>query len=178
MVIQSQTQPTLVLMAGLSGTGKTTLALALGYELRWPVIHKDHFKYILLREGMDNEMAGHLAYEHLFTIAYDLLFRQNLSVILASAALHRFIVVRAIELTHLANARLKVIFCSADQDIRKQRIQERPFLIPSTSPLIFDPTIAEDDPRRFAHLPTDTLILSTTRPMEEYLGTAVSYAIN
>jgi len=35
---------TLVLMAGLPGAGKTTLAYALGRELGWQVIDKDTYK--------------------------------------------------------------------------------------------------------------------------------------
>ena len=175
MEIQLQTRPTLVLMAGLSGTGKTTLALALEHELQWPVIRKDRLKYTLLQRRINSEMAGYLAYELLLDLASDLLLEQQLSIILDSASLHRLVVTRAIELAHMADARLKVIFCMADQNIREQRIESRPFLIPSTSPTVYDPTLSEDDPQRFAHLPDDKLVLYTVPPIETYLETAISY---
>ncbi len=50
--------PTLVLMAGLAGTGKTSLALALGNRLGWPVIDKDTGKSGLLELGVSEELAG------------------------------------------------------------------------------------------------------------------------
>lgn len=42
--------PTLVMFAGLPGTGKSTLALALGKSLGWPVIDKDILNAVLLTD--------------------------------------------------------------------------------------------------------------------------------
>ena len=43
-------QPTLALMAGLPGVGKTTLANELGLRLGWVVIDKDSIKDSLLED--------------------------------------------------------------------------------------------------------------------------------
>jgi predicted kinase len=79
-------QRTLVLMAGLPGAGKTTLALALGRALGWPVVDKDTLKSPLLKLGIANEVAGPASYTLLLALARDLLVHQRLSVILDSPA--------------------------------------------------------------------------------------------
>jgi predicted ATPase len=43
--------PTLVLMVGLPGAGKSTLALALGRALGWPVVDKDIFDAVARTAG-------------------------------------------------------------------------------------------------------------------------------
>ncbi|MBV9692045.1 MAG: histidine phosphatase family protein [Ktedonobacteraceae bacterium] len=47
---------TLVLMAGLPGTGKTTLAAELGRRLQWLVVDKDMLKLSLLQSGMEYDL--------------------------------------------------------------------------------------------------------------------------
>jgi predicted kinase len=165
-------QPTLVLMAGLPGAGKTTLAHALGRSLRWLVLDKDMHKALLATVGMTDHLASAIAYELLFEAAQDILARQCMSVIFDSAAQHPFILNRAIAITHQANARLKIILCSVSSEERYSRLSRR---TASFSSLYRETIAIEDDLRLFAHLPAHTLIMQTTRPVEECVALAVHY---
>src|SRR5579884_3196748 len=60
--------PTLVLMAGAPGAGKTTLALAVGRALGWPVVDKDTLKSVLLTAAIANEVAGATSYRLLYAL--------------------------------------------------------------------------------------------------------------
>src|SRR5690349_19338874 len=81
---------TLVLMAGLPGAGKTTLARILSRELKWHIIDKDQHKEVLLKQGLDEEKAGYAAYELSFATARDMLTKLQASVILDTSALFTF----------------------------------------------------------------------------------------
>src|SRR5947209_15217654 len=117
--------PTVVLMAGLPGAGKTTLAHALGQDLHWPILDKDKLKLAFLKTGMTDIQAGMLAYEAVFTLMHDLLVRQQLSVIIDSATLHLFILEHVTEIAYTAQAQLKIILCTIESDIRAQRLNQR-----------------------------------------------------
>src|SRR5690348_9065977 len=119
---------TFVLMAGLPGAGKTTLAAALGKILGFPVINKDYLKESLLQTPISvttPEALGQAVYEIVFAFAYDMLVCQRLSVILDTAALYPFILERACAIASAAEARLKIILCRADLDIRRERVENR-----------------------------------------------------
>src|SRR5215468_4750140 len=93
---------TFVLMAGFPGTGKTTLAAALGKALGFPVINKDYLKESLLLAAatgaITDEELGRAVYEIVFAFAHDMLVRQQISIILDTAALHPFILERALNI--------------------------------------------------------------------------------
>ncbi len=167
---------TLLLMAGLPGAGKSTLASALSRELNWHVIDKDRHKELLLKQGIDEEIAGRATYELAFEIARSVLTRQQASVILDSAALHTFILENAqIIVRSVPNVQLKVILCVADRDLRNRRLRDRPAQI--TAIRVEPETIAGYLPL-FKHLPSDSLILYTNRSPEECLVEARMYLIN
>src|SRR5579884_244468 len=131
MTNQVTHKPTLVLMAGLPGAGKTTLASALGRILHWPVIDKDLLKSTLLALQASEELAGPASYELLFAIAEELLVNQRLSLILDSPALYLVNVERARAIVHAADAQLKVVLCRASRLLRTSdwaagsRVQDR-----------------------------------------------------
>jgi predicted kinase len=165
-------KPTLVLMAGLPGAGKTTLAYALRRRLRWYLIDKDMLKDELSEAGLEDEKAGATAYNLSFAIARNVLGTQRASVILDSAALHRFILDNAVDIVRSTDARLKVILCVADRDLRNRRLRERP----TGTPLTVDPATIADYFQCFKHLPWDnTLILYTEHPLTECVVEAGSY---
>jgi predicted kinase len=165
---------TLVLMAGLPGAGKTTLASKLGRDLGWHVIDKDKLKERLLQQGMGDEQAGFAAYNQSFDAALDALMKQQ-SVILDSAALHPFILDNAKGIVcNIENAQLKVILCVADRNLRNRRLRNRP----QVTRINVDPATIADYLQYFKHLPADKLILFTTTSFEECLAQARDYIIS
>ncbi len=176
MLLSGEENSTLLLMAGLPGAGKTTLALALGRILHWPVIDKDTLKSTLLLAGIAEQTAGPTAYDLMFAMGQDLLVQQGLSVILDSPALYARGIKRASEMAEMASARFKVVLCLADSRVRARRMAERETRI---SQLTAMATSTEDDGRQhFLHLPADTLTLDTTRPLEELIPAVLSFLNN
>ncbi len=164
--------PTLVLMAGLPGVGKSTLATRLGETLRWLVLDRDSIKTVLIDAGMEEEQAGWNAYEIFFMLAQNIILQQHHSIILDTSALHPFILERAIAIAQSASAQLKVILCTADEATRMSRLRERndQNWRAKIQRVIFD-----SERFYFSHLPTDMLILSTLMAFEDYLAQAISY---
>ena len=175
---QAMWKPRLVLMAGLAGAGKTTLALALGRNLQWPVLEKDRIKASLQssfeeRIFLSEDVIGYITYELLFELAHNFLVKQQLSVIIDSPAHLPFILKHASDLIHEADAVLRVILCLADQEVREKRIRNR-----NTDHIwrqISDPITDEDYLQRFSHLPGERLDLHTEKPVREYIDEAISY---
>lgn len=168
---------TFVLMAGLPGTGKTTLAAALGKALGFPVINKDLLKVSLLQTPIGtiaDEALGYAVYEAVFALAHDMLVHQQISVILDTAALYPFIFERACDIARAAEARLKIILCRADVDIRKNRVENRKRTI--LQPYVNTASI-EDDTQYFRHLPEDTLVLCTSLPLKECVYNTIKYLL-
>ena len=154
--------PTLVMLAGLPGTGKSTLALALTRELGWPIIDKDIINTVTLTKLTSQADAGRLAYEVAFALAEDAIMRQRLSVILDSAGRQSFILERCADISRRADARLKVIWCGAPGQVRAARLADR---MPLPSQWATDQATDDDQIVWYAHLPADTLRLqSETTP--------------
>ena len=174
--IELISRPTLVLMAGLPGAGKTSLAYELGRELQWHVIDKDMYKEVLVKQGLDDNNAGIAAYELSFAIARTVMKRQQASIILDTAAIQRFIIDDVREIVDcIIGSRLKVILCVADRDLRNERLRIRTYK--STS-IQVDPATTADYLQYFEHLPPDKLILFTNTPIEESLARAKKYVTN
>ena len=166
---------TLLMMAGLPGAGKSTLARALSRELGWHVVDKDAHKEVLLDHGVDVELAGHLAYELAFRTILDKLLKQQTSVIFDTAAIQPFILDKVREIvSSLVNAELKIILCIADRDLRRRRILTRPKQITT---IRANPATTADYLLVFRHLPPPPhiLILETRYPLEECLQAALEF---
>ena len=164
---------TLVLMAGLPGAGKTSLAYALGRKLGWQVIDKDTYKEVLVKYGLDDEQAGKAAYELSFAQIRTFLIHQQISAILDCAALQHFILDEVTEILSNTNrVQLKVILCVADRDLRNHRLRTRRY---QPTSIRVDPATIPDYLRYFEHLPKNTLIIQTNVPLLQCLGKAREY---
>jgi len=165
-------KPTFVLMAGMPGAGKSTLALALGRELGWPVLDKDTIKVALLEEEVPESTAGPASYSVPLALCRDLMAQQQLSVIFDSPAAYPNVVEQAQKIADAVGGQLKVIFCHANSEVRNQRLSERPRRL---SQMQSDPSTDEENLRRFAHLPPATLRLEMQRPLHELIADAAAY---
>ena len=171
--LMSNDKLTLLLMAGLPGAGKSTLARELSRELKWHVVDKDMYREVILKQGWDYEHAARTAYELSFAIARDVLTKQQASVIFDSAALQHFVLENALHIAHsLANVQIKIILCVADRDLRNHRLRNRPWQ-PVT--VQADPATIADYLRLYEHLSSDTLILYTNTSFAEYFEIAKEY---
>jgi predicted kinase len=159
-------------MAGMPGVGKSTLGLALGRELGWPVLDKDTVKVALLEEEVPESIAGPASYYVPLALCRDLVVQQQLSVIFDSPAAYPNVVEQAQKITDAAGGQLKVILCHADSKVRNQRLSERPRRL---SQMQSDPSTDEENLRRFAHLPPTTLRLEMECSLHELVAEALSY---
>lgn len=164
--------PTLVLMAGLPGAGKTTLASALGQELGWPVLDKDTVKTALLEAAVPEAVAGPASYSVPLALCRDLVVGQRLSVIFDSPAAYPTVIQQAQQIAEEASGTLKVICCQARSTLRNQRLTQRSRRL---SQMESDPTTDAEAQVRFAHLPPERLDVLMERPLSELTAEALAY---
>jgi broad-specificity NMP kinase len=165
---------TLVLMAGLPGAGKSTLACALSRELQWHIIDKDRYKQELVDKGWNDEIAGRVAYDRSFEKVRHVLLEQHASVILDSGAFYHYTLDNATGIVcSIANAQLKAILCVVDRDLRNERLRKR--LWPPVTNNTADPATIADYLQCFKHLPSNKLTLYTNKPLEECIAVAREY---
>jgi len=174
-------KPTLVLMAGYGGSGKTTLAYALGAKLGWPIMDKDIFKaeIVLLRSKLSIKEINTLTYNVLFRQTRDVLVHQRLSMILDTSAAFPEMMARVDALVEESEACLKIILCKASHPLRRDRLRKRNELDAGRRQLIIDISdLHKDDWQRFDHLPLEHLIeLDTSRPFDEYFEKALLHLL-
>jgi predicted kinase len=180
MIYQSKEKLFFVMMAGLSGSGKTSLATRMGKATGWLVISKDLYKSSLIRcgTGMTDEETGRVAYELLFDQAEEFIVRQQLSIIFDTSAHSPFILEHATRIAEAANAEMKIIHCIAPGNIRLERLNERatanlhhPFMLQMATIAI------EDEHKQFRHLPVDRLSIDTRMPLEICLAKCLQYVL-
>lgn len=116
-------KPQLVLMAGLPGVGKTTLAKKIEKKLQYTLIEKDAIKDELLKI-LNEDQAGREAFDQAFALVKENLDNGK-SVILDSSALIPFVLDQAMSLSHDLDVSMKIILCTIDEPIRKHRLYTR-----------------------------------------------------
>jgi predicted kinase len=169
-----KSKPTLVLMAGFPGAGKTTLANRLGQRLDWEVIDKDGMKEQFMLEGLSEEQAAWYAYEESFKKMSISLNIAKASIVFDSSSMREFVWDAAKEIAHNSGTDLKVVHCIVDNDIRIQRLQERNLRISQLNVATY--TI-QPDFSQFKHLPNRTFNVITSSFWEPPLSQIIDYVV-
>lgn len=125
----------LIVFSGLPGTGKSTLAEAVGRQLSIPVFAKDWLEATLIRSELlpsnPDKPLGSAGYQLLTTLAERQL-RLNQSVILDSVASTKTIRETWFRLSQQYQAKWRVIECiCSDESVHRSKLAKRERHIPS-----------------------------------------------
>lgn len=161
----------LILMAGMPGAGKSTVALALGEAFGMPVIDKDVVVSSLLDEDIAEHFAHPAAYRATFDLVEHLLRVQRLSVIIDTPAVYPSVLDWATNLCTETDAILIPVLCSADGEARHDRMAVREGLRSHSKGTSRRPGT---DRERFDHFPDDTIELDTMGATEDVIREAIA----
>jgi predicted kinase len=166
----------LLQMAGLTGTGKSTLAQAIAAQTSAVVVDKDVIMAGALRAGIEPARAGAVAYEIGWELAKFHLAAGN-SVILDNPA--AFVAIRSsgMKLAKQTRAKYRIIECRVpDRGEQEQRLQARQQRH-KLQPTALDGVDIEYRREGTAPLEEPHLTVDTTRPQFECLKLALSYLV-
>ena len=170
----------LIVVAGLPGTGKSSIAEAIGESLGVPVFAKDWLEAALLRSGVDRTLAspqviGYAGYELLTTLAERQL-RLGQSAILDSVASTKTIRDAWRTLASRCSARWRVVECiCSDQTLHRGRLGSRIRGIPGWQELEWEEV--ERVQSYYAPWQEDRLILDAVEPLNTNVDLALRYAL-
>ncbi len=155
-LVKPANAPRLIIVAGLSGSGKSTVARALvgkrsAIQLRADIIRKHLFTDLLKDpKRLYSEEAGNETYSKLATIAHQLL-KQNLTVLVDATFLVQEHVDQFSELANKHKITLEVVWCEAPLPVLKRRINARAKL--GRDPSDADAAILDQQIRRLENHP-------------------------
>lgn len=148
-------------MAGWMGSGKSTVASAVGRTTRAVVLDHDTTKSAIMTAGVPHPPAGAASYEVLFSMAADLL-SQGFPVIIDSPAVYASVPERGLALAERAGVRYFFVECNCPDDVAQARLEAR-VNRPSQVVDAAEATAVRADPRRAPHRPAHgALLLDTT----------------
>jgi len=170
-------KPSLIVVAGAPGTGKTTLARALAAAVRCPVIGRDEIKEGLLhtpsgRSAAPDEMTRRATL--IFFDAVTFFTERNVSIVAEAAFQHRVWAPKLEALQH--RAEIKLVICHVDRAVARARIVERGRKDPARAAYHDDAwALAQPDydPPR---LPIPTLTVDTTNGYRPEFERIVAFA--
>jgi len=179
-------EPSLTVVTGRPGSGKTTLAHALAGAIRRPVFCRDEFKEGFvggsdIRErGAEGDVNREI-YQTFFDVIEFVLSR-GISLVAEAAFQHRLWAPRLEPLCRISN--VAIVICTVDPGIARARFIERALGDPERKRFHGDTDIDADDPEieyRFEHydpprLSVPTLLVNTADGYDPSLEQIASFA--
>lgn len=161
-------EPFLLQMAGMPGSGKSALARLIGRRTAAVVIDKDVLKSAALAAGVEDQLAGVIAYETLFALA-DHLLGQDRAVVLDSPSFYATIPAKGAAIAGGRHVPYYFIECLClDAEELARRLHDRPRL-PS------QPEGPLPGEWRTVSPPGAYLRIDTAQPIERCLALALDY---
>jgi predicted kinase len=160
------------MLAGLPGTGKTTLAMLLAQHFQWIILDKDRIHTELLSNGVAGSAAGALAYALTLGLAADIITRQYQSAIVDTAGRQPVVLQRCQAIAAQSGCRLVIIQCVAPAVLRATRLSQR---TPLPSQWAIDQATDSDQEMWYRHLPANTLRIDTQQPLAVCVAQAMAY---
>ena len=164
----------LLQMAGEPGTGKSTLARAIGRSTGAVVLDKDYIKAPLLDGGLSEDPAEGLAYDVFFSIAASVL-DQGHSIVLDSPAFTPGVVERGQKIARKVKVPYRIIECCCDRSTQEVRVNSRRAL--SSQLATMEKVLAVMQRPGIVSLEAPHLTVDTTHLEFESLKLALSYLV-
>lgn len=180
---------TFVQMSGVPGSGKTTIARAIGKAMGAVVIDHDVTKSALIEAAVPLAMTGRASYQVLDAVARHLL-EQGHSVIVDSPCFYHELLARGQRLAADFDARYRYIECILhDLTELDRRLQSRVRMPSQVAGVYAPPTpgssqtesgeaIFRDRIANMKRPERNYLMLDTSRPREECIATAIAYLMD
>ena len=167
----------LIVFSGLPGTGKSTLAEAVGKSLGIPVFAKDWLEAVLLSNGLkstsEDKSLGFASYE-LLTVLTERQLVLGQSVILDSVAATRTIRSAWYQLAEQYHANCRIIECvCSDESFHRRLLKQRQRNIPGWHEL--DWSEVERVKQYYFPWEGEHLVLDLTHPFDENFLKAKTY---
>ena len=164
----------LVVVNGVPGTGKSTIADAIAGALGIPIFNKDHIEASLWRSGITADHdSWQVAEDLLGTLAHEQL-KCSRSAILDTVAGRRISRDRWRSIAHELGGAFKPIECiCTDEALHRSRIEGRVRGIPGWYELTWDDV--ERSRSNYEPWDGDRLILDAARPLNENIAAALAY---
>ena len=181
----SNCRPSLTVIAGRPGSGKTTLAHAVALAVRCPAVCRDEIKEGLVNSLTPGAAATDAVQRHandVFFKAVELLLQQGVTLVAEAAFQHKLWAPRLEPL--LAKATTRVILCDVDPEVARSRHIDRGLADPERERFHGDQAvqaaregrrlpIGSYDPPKFD---VPTLIVDTTDGYRPQLNSIVAFA--
>lgn len=161
----------LILLAGLPGTGKTTLGKNLSVELDAIHLNSDVIRKSHLEKRTYSEEEKQLVYEKLFDET-EKEIKQGKNVIIDATFYREKLRDNAIEIAKRNNVEYFILKCNLDEKILKKRIESRK---DSESEANFE--IYKKINRKFEEIKEEYLEIDCSRKIEEQIQEALNYLI-
>jgi predicted kinase len=118
--------PTLVVVTGRPGSGKTTLAYRLAREIRCPLISRDELKEGLINTVHKNEAPEANLDGFVYRVYFETLerlLRNHITLVTEAAFQHKLWSAKLLSLQRIAS--VKLICCAVNAELAKKRFIER-----------------------------------------------------
>jgi len=166
---------TLIMMSGLQGTGKSTIARRLAQEFKFPLFAKDHFESILYNDNLTDGTS--ITSYHIIMQSADFHLSSGISCILDAVFPRPGFREQVRNIAQQNNAALKILhtFCS-EEALHRQRLEERESFVPWQR-ITWDDTL--DTKSRYQTWSLeDALFLDAVNPLETNIQKALQYILD